>query len=482
MRKTYVYLILLAGLLIYLLTAFNSTGYYHPDEHFQILEFASYKLGNPNTHLSDLAWEYNAHIRPSAQVLLAYGIVRTCYAIGIYSPFTIATVLRLLSMLLSLGCLLMLYKAFRRELKTPFAHYTYILLSCMLWFMPYICVRFSSETWSGDIFFIALACLILRPQPGRWLIRLGIGMLLGLAFLFRYQSGFLIFGLLAWLFFIGKEYKQAGFYVLVAGMCITMLAGLCGDHWLYNEWVFSAWRYFKVNLIEGKAAEFGRYPWYFYFGMVPVKGIIPVGLLIILAVLWLWIKRPFHPLTWATLPFVLIHIIISHKELRFLFPLVAMVPLAISWLLDDKRFYFLRKRGWVILFFVLNVPLLIYYMFWPAWEPIRVMQVAHSLYESEHIPLVCASESPYIPFGLAHTFYKTEASEISVRITDPEQIRRHPRPFIYYTCSRTATEADSMAKLGGALIYQTFPYVLTEHANIFHWVERTTVRRMYMFR
>ncbi|HEV7960616.1 MAG TPA: hypothetical protein VGP01_06260, partial [Rhizomicrobium sp.] len=43
-------------------TAWFSELFYFPDEHYQVLEFMSYKLGI--TQASDLPWEFSAHIRP----------------------------------------------------------------------------------------------------------------------------------------------------------------------------------------------------------------------------------------------------------------------------------------------------------------------------------------------------------------------------------------------------------------------------------
>ena len=45
-----------------LVTAWFSELYYHPDEHFQILELMSWKLGI--TPVSELMWEFPARIRP----------------------------------------------------------------------------------------------------------------------------------------------------------------------------------------------------------------------------------------------------------------------------------------------------------------------------------------------------------------------------------------------------------------------------------
>ena len=56
-----------------LVTAWFSVTFYFPDEHYQVLEFVSYKLGV--TRAGDLPWEYSARIRPWLQPLLYFLIV-----------------------------------------------------------------------------------------------------------------------------------------------------------------------------------------------------------------------------------------------------------------------------------------------------------------------------------------------------------------------------------------------------------------------
>ena len=63
--------IFILSLFVYLITAFFSVGYYHPDEHFQLLELCNYKLGN--SPASDLAWEFNERIRPGIAACYCFG-------------------------------------------------------------------------------------------------------------------------------------------------------------------------------------------------------------------------------------------------------------------------------------------------------------------------------------------------------------------------------------------------------------------------
>ncbi|HSS12456.1 MAG TPA: hypothetical protein VLL04_01095, partial [Rhizomicrobium sp.] len=61
-------LVILAAVIV--VTAWFSVLFYFPDEHYQILEFMSYKLGI--TPASDLPWEFHARIRPWFQPLVYF--------------------------------------------------------------------------------------------------------------------------------------------------------------------------------------------------------------------------------------------------------------------------------------------------------------------------------------------------------------------------------------------------------------------------
>jgi GPI mannosyltransferase 3 len=61
-----------AAVVVRILTAWFNGGYFHPDEHWQILEFAWYKLGHEPASI--LPWEFPAQIRPGLQPWIAAGV------------------------------------------------------------------------------------------------------------------------------------------------------------------------------------------------------------------------------------------------------------------------------------------------------------------------------------------------------------------------------------------------------------------------
>lgn len=86
-------------ILIYTTTAYKSSGFHHPDEHFQIIEFAKYKLGE--TDANELAWEFDAAIRSAIQPTFCFLVFKALYSLNINDPYAMAFVLRLISVFLT---------------------------------------------------------------------------------------------------------------------------------------------------------------------------------------------------------------------------------------------------------------------------------------------------------------------------------------------------------------------------------------------
>lgn len=321
--------LLISGLLLYALTAWYSEGYHHPDEHFQILEFAQYKLGRSTA--SELPWEFSAQIRPGLQPFLAYAAIRMAEMSGIRDPFIQAFLMRWCSGWL---CLWVYFRwAARLERETPgtdtgkWLRWSVLLL----WFVPYLSVRFSSENMAGCSF-AAGALLLLNnvetPHNRHRIVRLMLaGLLLGLSFFFRYQMAFALMGLGAWLLLQQRrtEQRPATLPYLLPGAALALLIGLLTDAWLYSRWSFPAYHYFVSNIVDNKAADWGVSPWWYYFTETFATAVPPLSILLLFFLsLGCWAGRR-SLLAWSFLPFLLAHMLVGHKELRFLYPMLLPV-------------------------------------------------------------------------------------------------------------------------------------------------------------
>lgn len=315
--------VFLIAVVVYLITAWNSSGFHSADEHFQIIAFAQWKMGVlPAEHLP---WEFAAQIRSSFQPWIAVATFKCAALIGIHDPFTQAFLLRAFTALLALF-------AMRRFMQVMMVRYplaeqrAFILLSYALWFIPFLSVRFSSEGWSAIFLLRSITALL---SPGSKTRNGAVaGLYAGIAMLCRPPVALIMLTLVAWSRFVRRDPPRVVVNMLVAASGVLVF-GLLVDTAFYGHFAPTTWNYVTLGLVGDPARRFDELPWYYYPPWIVKYAIPPIGATILLAfVLVLW-KRPSHLIVWCALPYIVVHSIIAHKELRFLYPLALLVP----WLL-----------------------------------------------------------------------------------------------------------------------------------------------------
>jgi phosphatidylinositol glycan class B len=275
-------------LIIYLLTALFSVGFYHFDEHFQIIEFAGYKLGF-NTE-DYLPWEYHDKIRAAIQPFIVYLISKLFLFFNCYNPFRIAFVLRLLSALLAAYSTSIFVDTFKHQIISLKNRKIFAILSFLLWFAVFHKVRFSSENWSACIFVISLS-LFFKPSIKSYSNLVFIGFLLGLSFIIKFQIGFCIFGFVSWLLFIQKT-KIKEIVFIIIGILIAVVVGFIIDYWFYNQPVFTPWNYLQQVLFAKYRGSFDSEPWWYFFSETFNRAIPPFSIFIIGSFFALFILKP----------------------------------------------------------------------------------------------------------------------------------------------------------------------------------------------
>ncbi|MBU6153371.1 MAG: hypothetical protein KGP28_03620 [Bdellovibrionales bacterium] len=297
------------------LAAHFSFGYNHPDEHYQILEFAAHFAG-VNADPSALPWEFRLQIRPWFQPLLHAIPMKLLSLAGLHQAFTLTEVWRFVYASLNLAALWTLWQTFKKRFGID---PKWFLLLGTLWFFPYIHVRTSSENLSGIFLTFAFAGLF---SGRRWFL---YGSLFGFAFLARYQIALGLFGLGVSLLLIDRKIKPHHLKLL-AGFMSVVLLGFLLDRIGYGAWAFTPYRYFKTNIVDGVAATFNPYPWYQYF--IWIFEMNPLVSLPLFFGVFLYAKKEKQdPMAWFVLSFFLIHLLITNKEYRFLFPILNLVAM-----------------------------------------------------------------------------------------------------------------------------------------------------------
>jgi len=459
-NKIVLYIIGVALVFSYFNTAINSHGFYHADEHYQVLEFAGAKLGF--TDFESLPWEYKAKLRSGLQPFVAWCFIKGMEGVNISDPYMQTFVLRLFSMFLALCSVFCLFKLLKGYLKHEYSKLFFALASLMLWFLPQQYVRFSSENLSIAVFIIGITVLF-HSKKSNLLKYMFSGVLLGLSFGLRFHAGLLILALFLWLLIIHRE-KILNLVYLIAGLLFAFMLIIAVDFWLYNEFTFSALNYLKAALFNESPIKFSKDPWTFYVKKIVFGSFAFNGILIALASAFFVLKKPKHIVTWLVIPFLIVHFIFSHKEIRFLFPLMPFIPFLMAFLLDkivELKLGVLFKKAIYILFsciLVMNLIIQLCVSFLPARS---------GLYGAFHY-----IESAYLPqnskiytgslFGIGYPPFYSSKSSFNVEKYNRDSVCSiiDKKDVLYVTKKRDIISNNGLkdiTELNGKLVYRSIP-------------------------
>lgn len=482
--------ILFLGLLVHLIAAYFSVGYHHPDEHFQIIEFANYKLGK--TAYEFLPWEYAAAIRPGLQPFLAWLLLKPYYALGFTNPYHFTFILRLISGLLALLTAWQFHKSIAPQIKKEFYQKLHLVLSILGWGLVYLHVRFSSENWSA----MAMAWAIMLLWQHKKYSYLLAGALMGFSFVFRFHAIFMIGGAGLFLFFIEKI-NWRKIVSIKLGFIAAFAVGLLCEYWLYGRWTVSAYGYVYENIVANKAAQFGTEPWYWYFGQILNLTIPPFSLVLLFAIPVMLIYRPRHILTWCLIPFLLGHIVVGHKEFRFLYPLAFFIPFyAVSTLqfaeeklnfLNEQKIYQFLKQLFRKGFWTINIFALLLIILKPASDLVFTMQAIQPLIKKPTIMIHEGILGPTIECNKqGKVFYDNPLLSIysdSAVKANPELINTTQNILLLGNAAFTKDELmfQNNATIDSndyQIVWQYMPKIAF-YININHWIERSNTYTLY---
>jgi len=313
--------VFIAGVIVYMAAAYIGTGYFHADEHYQIIEFANSRI--QDYAANEYAWEFEAASRSAIQPMMAYWVFAFCKWISVTDPYMLAFLLRALTGITALLAIRSFTRAVSGTIEPGFRK-VFLIASYFLWFLPLVNVRFSSEVWAG-IALVFAAAILVDPKKKELKHFFLIGLLLAFSFLFRFQLASVGIGIFLWLIAIRRPGLKA-VLLFCLGYTSIFLTGILIDRWFYGKWVLSSWNYFDLQILQSVAAGFGTTPWHEYLSVILRYPSLPIGIIILISTCWFLIFKPKHVITWILVSFMLLHFFVGHKEERFLFPLVNFVP------------------------------------------------------------------------------------------------------------------------------------------------------------
>jgi GPI mannosyltransferase 3 len=334
---------LLASLVLVMVTSYFSVTFFHPDEHYQVVELVGLKLGR--TTETNLPWEFHERMRAWLQPAAYTAIARAAETIGLRDPFALAWLWRMASGLLAWGAIRSMIRTSLGWCDGRTSAIVQIRAIALLGFVPYLAVRTSSENVSCSLLTIGFCFWMGRLHAGdraaggadrgsRSTLSAPVafvgGGLFGLAFECRFQTAVLAAGLIAWLC-VFRRLRPGGALSLAAGVIAALAVGLLVDRWGYGEWTFPAVHYFYRNVVDRIASrEFGVTPVYGYLYLLPSNIFGPVVVVLMAGLTLTWVRHPKHPLTWATLPYAFVHCALDHKEERFFFPILLLATAGVT--------------------------------------------------------------------------------------------------------------------------------------------------------
>ncbi|MBL8924432.1 MAG: hypothetical protein JNJ54_36625 [Myxococcaceae bacterium] len=326
--KALLALSLLSGAAVRVWLALTDLGVHWPDEVYQSLEPAHRLVYGRSV----VAWEFVAGARNFFFPWLLAATLKVLSVLGLDGPSRYLPVLRVglaLSSMVTVAGVYRLSKALRSSLPAAVAATTALAwMSLAIYFAP----RAASEVVTAAPVTWGLALLLgvpLGPTP-RWKLVVGAS-LLGAAVLLRLHCGLFAGGALVTLL-VQRRFRDAAWVgAVLAGWAVAY--GLI-DLVTWGGFLHSALFYLRFNVLEGRAAEWGTAPTAFYTKhLVKSLGVHWV----LLAVLGLLGLRRATPVVLLAAAFLLGHLALPHKELRFLVPMLPLLCVAAGAGLDQVR-------------------------------------------------------------------------------------------------------------------------------------------------
>jgi phosphatidylinositol glycan class B len=291
----------------------------------------------------------------------------------------------------------------------------------------------------------------------------------------------MIAGLGLWILVFSKRRFTESAFILI-GFTLAFLLGAYADYMFYGESVFPAFNYFEQNLLQDKVSSFGVHPIWWYISDIFLRAFPPFSLLLIGGFVYFMIKYPKSPITWSMIPFLLVHFLIGHKEERFLYPLIYLLPLVLTkaYLALPLRF---RSDGWAkvstmgaSIFLWFNALVLLVVLSKPPEDSIGLYK--HVYHVHRHIDTLYYVKDEPISGASIPVFYYKHRNLEKVNLTDTVGLTL-PEEFICFFLADREAQAY-FTGYRGEIIFSSFPDWIYSF-NFNNWLDRSKPEYLYKF-
>lgn len=453
--------LLLFALGLALIPAIFSVGFHHPDEQFSILELMNYKLGNVGPGIFN--WDFHLKIRPFFQVAVYTVLYHVLAVFNLDNPFWVASFIRYFNLAFGVYAIYFLVHSRNFNLKEIEKKKAFLIVLAT-WFVPYILVRTSSESFSISLALLGIGLF----GDNKNLLKMTLaGLFMGLSFATRFQMGIVAFSMFLWIaiFHYKTHLKEICLFCFGVIVGAALLAPF--DYWGYEEWVFSPWNYLRENLLEGKVNSFGVKPIWYFFTKGIVKGAVFPALLCLAGTIAFLKKNLKSVWPWVIIPYLIIHSVIGHKEIRFLNFLYVLTPLLTFLIWKDWKFK--GKKAFLIIAVVINIICLIRVLFFPVYKPLEIYKTIYSSIPVEK-NLYTIKPTSGVALELQMRFYVKNGQRLKPVPLD--SLRRMAEGYFLVTSRYDEREiAEDLSCKEVDSIYPGWIY----NFNYFNWLKRSSI-------
>lgn len=320
MKGSRLAVLLLLALALRAVAVFCSRGYEFVDQQFQYVDPA-WGLATKDAWWQ--SWEWKEGIRSWAYPGMLAGVFEVGLALGVRDPQALMVFVRGVHALVSLLPIAALWLVLARWRNEPRAG-TGVLLAAASFVLVYAGVQPSGLAFAVGF---SVASVLLFHGHNAWPFLSGI--CLGIAFACRFQDAML--GPVLFVCGLAQRRWRACLW-LCAGSAVPVVAQGLLDVATWGSFLHSAFAYVRVNVFEGKSAEFGTSPAWTYAGILAAVflPVVPEAWRIFVAG-----TRAVPVPMICGLSYVLLHTFIARRQMRFVLPGIAL--LQIVWIVGYLR-------------------------------------------------------------------------------------------------------------------------------------------------
>lgn len=311
---------LVVGLALRVIAALYGYGYFASDDYVWAIEPAWRWLDAPEL-------PYPSPYRSVLLPRLLQHAFALAQAVGLAEPTAMLRFAYLLLGLFSLTAIPAAYALGREENAAVARSAAWLVAAHSI--LPRICTQALLEVVAMPIVMWAVVMTVNAIRHHRLRHAFFSGLLVGVAAMFRFQAGIVAPVLLAWLFTAHRRSAAA----FVAGGGLAAVGQGVIDYYGHGAFLVTPLRYVQFNLAH--SSEFGVSPWYATLAIFVLLSMPPATFL--LARPFVQACRRHAGVAAVCTVFVGAHMLVAHKEERFMFPILGLFFVLLASALQEAR-------------------------------------------------------------------------------------------------------------------------------------------------